>query len=179
MVDEASGEFSGSGSLSKDTESPETTITLEYGSTPQASITLKEGLRPFLGHTLKDGGILEWKRTDLSRIGEIVKYMDADGEFEEEYAIEEWAGTAILGVEGEEGKKVGICDSFEISQDLQGEGLGSRLWKERVEPKAKEYQVKEMRVTHVMAGATGFWRKMGYEPLGGNENSRTWTKNLE
>ncbi len=177
MVDGAGGEFDGSGPLDKERGNHETTFAIEYGSSPSKSITLKEGMRPFFGHTLQDGGTLEWNRTDLSRVGETVTYM-ADG-YEEQYKIREWAGNAILGIEEREGHRVAVCDSFEISQDLQGEGIGSKLWTERMEPKAKEYQVKEMRVTHVQATATGFWRKMGYEPVDGNEHSRTWVKTLE
>ncbi|KKQ28486.1 MAG: hypothetical protein A3H17_01100 [Candidatus Levybacteria bacterium RIFCSPLOWO2_12_FULL_37_14] len=174
MTDEAGSKFEDGSSLHEKIDNPEKTITLEYGDSSERSVTLREIFEPFLNRTLRDGGIMEWKRTDLSRVGEVVTYMD--GENEEEYEITDEAGKATLGVENFEGRKIMVCDSFEIEHDLQGSGLGRKLWMERVEPKVKEYQIKEIRATHVMAASEGFWAKVGFNPAG--ENSRTWVKNI-
>jgi GNAT superfamily N-acetyltransferase len=135
------------------------------------------------------GGRFEWIRKDESKIGKTVNYI-LEGE-KLQYIIRNVAGNAHMEITdkgmksvlsdvtyAEKGIMTAVVDEFELAPDLQGKGLGTRLWIERLESKAKEYKVKIIIITHVMSTARNFWKKVGLVPKFGNEIDRTWIKNI-
>lgn len=145
----------------------------------------------FIPYKKSLGGRLIWLRKDKSEIGKVIYYTIEGDTTPTQYIISEKVGIAHITITNkgmisplsgttyaEKGIMTAIVDDFELMPDMQGKGLGTRLWLERVEPKIKEYGTKVIVITHVMSNATKFWKKVGFKPKYGSEDNRTWIKNL-